>query len=362
MKDTAFQTYEVLSFHHMQHGANLQTGGAMRPDKLSAFKKDTNDRIIRHALKGMVSTMKKALKVTAIVLVVLLAAGAGLVYVGRILRQNARERLISSAQRYTVARGDLSLTAVGSGKIVSSDVETLIPTGSIRELKVQVGDSVKKGDVLATILTAMGAEENFITDYAGVVTAVPVSSSAKTSSSLTSASYSSGFEISDPDHLQMDIQATEQDVYKIKTGQKASVYIEAPGLTVNGTVSRISLSGDTSGDFTTYDVTVKFDKTSSDIYLGMTGSAKITVESKSNVLKVPVDAIIEQNGKRYVLSSTWLDHVNQPQSDYYIPVTTGLSDADNVEITSALSTKQILILSSTSSSDTLRIGGRNSAS
>lgn len=310
--------------------------------------------------------MKKTLKIILIVLLILIVLGAGLFYLGRVMRRNAQDKIIASAQRYTIATGDLSLTAVGSGKIVSADVKTLFPQNSIKEVKVKVGDAVKKGDVLATVTTATGTEENFTSDYAGVVTAVPGSSSATTAAAATgtgttaaaslrqaassSAASSQGFEVSNPDSLQMDIAATEQDVYKIKNGQPASIYIDALGLTVDGTVSRVSLSGDASGDFTTYDVTVTFNKQNTNIYLGMTGSAKITVETKKNVVKVPVDAVIEKNDKRYVLSSAWLSHIDRPQSDYYTEVKTGLSDADYVEVLNSIPEKQILVLSDTASS------------
>lgn len=304
--------------------------------------------------------MKKPVKVTLITLAVLAVAGAGIGFGGKALVRRAREQVANSVDRYTVTRGDLSLTAVGSGKIVSADAETVIPQGSVKEIKVKAGDYVKKGDVLATVVGTTGQDENFTSDYEGVVTAVPGTAAASTSSGtkslLTGGTSSSGFEISDENDLQMDIQATENDVYKIRTGQEASVYVDALSLTVSGTVTRVSLSGDTSGDYTTYDVTVKFKKGSNDIFLGMTGSATITVETKKNVLKVPTDALIEKNGKRYLLGAGWLQNLSRPQSDYYIEVKTGLADADTAEITGGdVEGKQILILPA-ATSNTLTFG------
>jgi len=195
--------------------------------------------------------------------------------------------------------------------------------------------------VLAIYQTVLGEEKKFTADYAGVVSAVP-------GSSLTA---SAGFEISGQDHLQMDIQATEKDVYKIRNNQTASIYIDALDLTVDGHVSRISRYGLTAGDYSVYTVTVSFDKGDANIFLGMTGSAKITVESKGDVLKIPTEALIESGGKRYVLKSDWLNHVAQPQSDYYIEITTGLADSNYIEVlTGEVENQEILILASDSAS------------
>lgn len=280
--------------------------------------------------------MKKGIKALIIILVILALLAAGVFFGGNYLSQQTAKKISNSAERYTVTKGELSLYAVGSGKITSADAWTVALPGTLVELKVRVGDVVKKGDVLARYQTVLGEEKNFTSDYAGVVSVVP-------GASLTGASAS--FEISGQEHLQMDIQATEKDVYKIKNDQTASIYIDALNLTVNGKVSRISRFGVTAGDYSVYTVTVSFDKGEANIYLGMTGSAKITVESKGDVLKIPTEALIESGGKRYVLKSEWLDHIAQPQSDYYIEITTGLADSEYIEILSGeVENQEILIL------------------
>ena len=68
----------------------------------------------------------------------------------------------SSIKTATVESGSVSTTVYGTGRLVDDDVETQeIPEGvELTELKVKVGDTVKKGDVLATadlstVLSAM---------------------------------------------------------------------------------------------------------------------------------------------------------------------------------------------------------------
>ncbi|OJU10300.1 MAG: hypothetical protein BGN88_01965 [Clostridiales bacterium 43-6] len=289
--------------------------------------------------------MKKFLKALIIIVVILAVVSGGLFLLGRSYAEKQKQNIISKSEKYKVNKGELSLTAIGSGKIVSADVKKVVADGSITEIMVDAGDYVKKGDVLAKYKDITGTEKNFTAEYEGIITSVP-SSTTDTSTMLKAASQSGAFEISNSNKLQIDIEATEKDIYKIKVGQSASVYIDAINLSVQGKVARVSLTGNTSGDFSVYSVTVSFDKTNNNIFLGMTGSAKIAIETKQNVLKVPVEALIEQDGKRYVLLSDWFNNMNKQKKDYYVEVATGISDTDFVEITSGeIEGKEILILS-----------------
>ena len=289
--------------------------------------------------------MKKFLKALIIIVVILAVVSGGLFLLGRSYAEKQKQNIISKSEKYKVNKGELSLTAIGSGKIVSADVKKVVADGSITEIMVDAGDYVKKGDVLAKYKDITGTEKNFTAEYEGIITSVP-SSTTDTSTMLKAASQSGAFEISNSNKLQIDIEATEKDIYKIKVGQCASVYIDAINLSVQGKVARVSLTGNTSGDFSVYSVTVSFDKTNNNIFLGMTGSAKIAIETKQNVLKVPVEALIEQDGKRYVLLSDWFNNMNKQKKDYYVEVATGISDTDFVEITSGeIEGKEILILS-----------------
>lgn len=285
--------------------------------------------------------MKKSGKVALIVIGIIAVIAVLLAAAGNSFARNRRQSLSSSAERYIVTKGELSFTAVGSGKIASADIKNVVSQGSISEIKVKIGDYVKIDDVLADITNNTGENDFLKSEYEGVVTAVPAGGY----DALTGKPAASSFEISSINTLQMIIQATEKDIYKIQAGQKASIYIDALNLTVDGTVSRVSMAGKTAGDFSVYDVTVSFDKGDNNIYLGMTGSAKILIETKKDIVKVPVEAIIERDSKRYVLKSEWLDNMNRPQKDYYIEVKTGLSDSDFVEITQGdLDGVEILIL------------------
>lgn len=287
--------------------------------------------------------MNKTFKVLIGIIVTIVVVLLSITIISNIVSGQMQKNLNKNSERYKVTRGDLLLTAIGSGKISSSNFHSVMPSGNITEIKVNIGDYVKKGDVIAEFTNVLGQSADFTSEYNGVISSIP---GAITESNPTSPSTS--FEISDSNKLLLNIQVTENDVYKVKINQKANVYLDALNLTLRGIVSHISQNGETAGDFSVYEVTVEFDKISDNIYLGMSGSAKIQVENKKNVLKVPVDAIIEKGDKRFLLNSEWLKNSNSPRSDYYIEVKTGLSDSDYVEVIKGdIEGKEILITNDT---------------
>ena len=158
------------------------------------------------------------------------------------------------------------------------------------------------------------------------------------------------FVISNPEKFQLEIQITEKDIYKIVIGQPATIYISAVDRTFTGEVVDKSSLGNTAGDFTTYTVTIGFEHGDAPVYLGMSGSAKIVLETFENIAVVPVEALITFEGKRYLLSADWLENSNLPQRDFYIPVTTGVADIYDIEVIGEnLVGKKIIILPSDNS-------------
>ena len=118
---------------------------------------------------------KKKIKGSTIVIVItlLIAAilvGAVIILKDRVKTQFAKDNS-SSIKTATVESGSISTTVYGSGRLSDDDVKTQeIPDGvTLDEVKVAVGDSVKKGDVIAsvdlsTVLSAMADVQSDIED------------------------------------------------------------------------------------------------------------------------------------------------------------------------------------------------------
>ncbi len=250
----------------------------------------------------------------------------------------SQTRYIQSLETITIERGDITLVALATGKVTSSLTETVKVNGTLTDVLVSVGDVVREDDKIAEFRNTMGQIVSLLAPMDGIVSQLP-------------SNVANEFVISDPDQLQLVINISESDIYKIELNQEASVYIEAINQTFIGEVIAINPIGNTSLDYTTYPVTVSFDPTDEPVLLGMSGSASIDIESRNNILIVPFEAIITEGTQRFVLDASWRDNPSDSQKDYYIPVTTGFADVFNVEVIGTnLDGLEIIILPKTTQS------------
>ncbi len=263
--------------------------------------------------------MKKKTKnrlIIAGILVTLLLAGFWGV---NALRDTSQKRLKEQSEIVEVKKGDLVLYSVAKGKITSASTTEIKFDGTLKNNYAKLGDAVAKDFLLGQYKNIQQLTYNLRAKSAGIVTAVANAASPM-------------YVISDPNKLQMEVQISEKDIAKIAVGQPSKIFIDALNLTVDGKVSKISLVGNTTTDFTTYTVTVSFDKADHPIFLGMTGSAKIETLTKKDVYLVPVESLIEHDGTINLLNADWFENMQAPQSDYYIEVVVGSADIDVAEV------------------------------
>ena len=91
--------------------------------------------------------------------------------------------------------------------------------------------------------------------------------------------------------LKLEMRVSELDVGQVRAGQEVEITAEAiPGQTFIGVVDRVSISGTTTGGFTTYPAVV-FLSEYGELNPGMNVSARIIVEQTGRVLTVPVSAV-----------------------------------------------------------------------
>ncbi len=250
----------------------------------------------------------------------------------RQMQATAFKNLKASSTLVTIKKGDLTLYSLAKGTIVSASVKNVTFNGSLKDNLVSMGDQVKKNQLLGTYTDYLNQTKNIRASVAGVISMIP---------SAINPSYS----ISNPNLLQMSVQISEKDIAKISLNQSAFVYVDALSITLNGIVSDISYIGNTTQDYTTFTVTVSFDKGDNAIFLGMIGSAKIETLKKLAILTLPVEALIEYNGLYYVLSADWFNHSSQKQSDYYIEVKVGSADINTAEVSgTSLEGQAVIIL------------------
>jgi HlyD family secretion protein len=222
------------------------------------------------------------------------------------------------------------------GKLEAAQETRVTIDGSLTKVDVNVGDTVNKNQKLGEYQSSMKTNVKITATRDGIITSIP-------------SGLSTGFVIADPDALELTVDITETDIHKLSIGQNADIYIEAIDRHFEGAIVKIAYVGNTNLDYTTYPVTIEFDEADASVFLGMSGSASIVTNTKENILIVPFEAIVTEGTQRYLVSAEWLDNSRRPQSEYYLPIETGLADAFYVEVIGEdLEGKEVLIIEKTS--------------
>jgi len=135
------------------------------------------------------------------------------------------------------------------------------------------------------------------------------------------------------DMVTMTISMDEKDISKLSPGQAAQVKVEAlRDQLFEAEVSRIAVSGTNNGGSSKFAVELTM-KMAENVLPGMSATATIPLYTKTDVLTIPVAALIEQDAKTVVYTA--LDEKTGAPAQP-VAVKTGVSDGASVEIVSGL--------------------------
>ena len=122
------------------------------------------------------------------------------------------------------------------------------------------------------------------------------------------------------------------DINSVSNGQTAALTFDAiEDNEFEGEVTKVGSSASASGGVAKYSVNITVARDSR-MKTGMNASATITVESKEDIITIPVNAIQEKGNRTFVYTGKDADGNPSGETD----VTTGLSDGSTVEITEGL--------------------------
>ena len=136
------------------------------------------------------------------------------------------------------------------------------------------------------------------------------------------------------DTMTLSVSLDEKDISKVSLGQKAQVKVNPlKGRTFEAEITDIDTFGMSSGGSSKFavELTLALEK---DMISGMSAVAYIPLYTKTDVLTVPVAALVEEGSKTLICKG--LDpETGDPANP--VEVTTGVSDGEKVEILSGLS-------------------------
>ncbi len=291
----------------------------------------------------------------------------------------------------SVEKGILSESINTSGEVKATRTSNIGPRkqGIIEEIKVEEGDLVEKGQILATLddedfiykleelelnlkkqkseylrreflftegavskedfesyknnyktseakFSDAKAEKNFYlikAPYPGKITAkyAEIGSYVTPSSNLSSDSKAKNFIFELSEGLEIIAKVPESDIGRIKIGQEASVRIEAyPSNKYSAIVKKIAERAVKDNNVTSFEVTLNFKETSEEIKIGMTADLEFKVKSNEEKILVPTVSIVTEKGEKGVLK---VDKNNAPKFE---KIEIGISSGNKTSIIDGL--------------------------
>ncbi|HEX9105065.1 MAG TPA: efflux RND transporter periplasmic adaptor subunit [Polyangia bacterium] len=156
--------------------------------------------------------------------------------------------------------------------------------------------------------------------------------------------------VSDLSTLLVKADLNQIDVAKVKLGQKVTVTLDAlPGKSYEATITKIAPASITPKDKQVDVFPVEATLATADLSIkpGMTADVRIHIEKKPNVISLPIEAVVKENGKQFVSKVVPADKGKQKtdkvevavgaRNDREIEIQSGIKEGDKVLIKPASS-------------------------
>jgi multidrug efflux pump subunit AcrA (membrane-fusion protein) len=195
----------------------------------------------------------------------------------------------------------------------------------IDEIQVKAGDSVKTDDVLFSYFNQMGQSVEVLAIEDGLVRSVDTAAGLRTSGSVVTVGSAEPI---------VAVYVSEYDADLVSLGQKTSIELDAINAVFEGEVVRIGQVAQSVSGIKQYEVLVKVVEIPAGARFGMSATAEIEVEKKTDVLAVPMGALIGDVPEVEILKTD----AEGKQTVSLVKVELGLSGDSLVEVTSGLTT------------------------
>ena len=281
---------------------------------------------------------------------------------------------LTTAQAATASINGVSSIASATFAYQAERTLTAPSSGTVSAINVQEGRAVEKDAILIeltgddltesvqsaseTLRSAEISMQNMQDTMANYTITAPISGTViekdvKQGDALTSGT--SLCVLYDLSYLEMSINVDELEIGSLSVGQKVQITADAVAdKNYVGTVTRVSMKGNSSGGTTTYPVTIRIDSIDG-LRPGMNANAEIVVAESTSALCVPNAAIVRGG---YVLvtkdspSAANADpEMEAPDGYVYVDVKVGVSDDDYTEILDGITVDDTIAYDPNSVSD-----------
>ena len=251
--------------------------------------------------------------------------------------QAARQKLLDGASGTTITnlRSTVTMAQVAVASTISARDE-LVAGATATEIALEK-QKVAQAELAVDKARDALDDATLVSPFDGVVASLPVKVSQSVSSAVPAVT------ILTPGAILFELNIGETELADLKVGQTGGLRFDAiPSKAYPIRVAAIGLSPDVQQGVIIYPVKCQItggldDKSGPQPAPGMSGSASITTELKTDVVAVPSSAVRIRGGKQVV------ELIVDGEIELR-PVETGLTDGDNVQIVSGLSVGETIAL------------------
>jgi macrolide-specific efflux system membrane fusion protein len=207
----------------------------------------------------------------------------------------------------TVTRSDVTRTVAATGRMVDARTYAIVPGAdpvlteragrrigtaaaargyTTTDLRVVVGETVEKGDVLAVVEDSEGDKTRVRAPFDGVVREVLTTEDASAGQVLTLG----------VGGRRAALEVSEYDVARVTRGQQASVELNGTGQRISATVVSVAPTATSTSGVQTYDTLLRGTRIPTAARIGMTVTGTVTVRRERDVLTVPTTAVSTVDG------------------------------------------------------------------
>lgn len=153
----------------------------------------------------------------------------------------------------------------------------------VEAVYVELGDKVKSGDLLFSYLDQLGREQEVEAIAAGVVRSIDTAAGLRTAGSILT--------IGSDDPI-VSVFVSEYDADLVSIDQLATIELDAINASFTGDVIGIGQVAQSVSGIKQYEVLLRVADLPEGARFGMSATAEIEVEQKSNILAVPLSALV----------------------------------------------------------------------
>ena len=248
------------------------------------------------------------------------------------------EEVVYAVTGYKTVTGNLDDYLEFGGDVSSVSAVDVIPdmAGKISSIKVNVGDMVKKDDVIAYVDASRPGM-----NYKASPVKAPISGRIISFTPMLGTTVSQSMaiaKISNTDELEIKVSVPERFISRIHNNQMASVSLDAyPGVTFYATIFEVSPVLDTSTR--TMDVKLRLTKKDERIKVGMYARIHLVTETVKNATVIPSSCVVTRDEKPYVFVIS-----SDSKQASLRSVTVGMTVDNKSEIVSGLSEGEVIVI------------------